>query len=77
MIGIWAVAAAVAIVGMSYLVEAARGRPVPPSRLGWWSVAPAESVDVDGVRLRYLVAGDGPPLVPAGAAAVRRRGLVA
>jgi pimeloyl-ACP methyl ester carboxylesterase len=51
------------IVALSYAVEAARRRPTAPAHLVWWPAAPIESVDVDGVKLRYVVAGEGPTLV--------------
>jgi pimeloyl-ACP methyl ester carboxylesterase len=62
-IWIWAALAALAPIAISYLVEAARSRPSAPSRLAWWPAASIDRVDVDGVQLRYVVAGDGPPLV--------------
>jgi pimeloyl-ACP methyl ester carboxylesterase len=48
---------------VSYAVEALRSRPEPPSALGWAPAVPIRYVDVDGVRLRYIVTGDGPDLV--------------
>ena len=53
----------VALVGVSYLVEALRRAPAAPERLAWAASLPVQHVDVDGMRLRYVVAGDGPPLV--------------
>lgn len=50
-------------VAVSYLVEALRRRPAPPAQLAWWPGTPIRSLDVDGVRLRYIVAGQGPALV--------------
>jgi pimeloyl-ACP methyl ester carboxylesterase len=47
----------------SYLVEALRRAPAPPERLGWAPEVPIRYLDVDGRRLRYVVAGQGPPLV--------------
>lgn len=58
-----AVAALVATVLVSYVVEALRPQPTPPVRLDWAPATPIRSVEVDGVRLRYIAAGDGPPLV--------------
>jgi len=51
------------LVLISYLLEASRRAPSPPERLGWAPDIPIRSITVDGVRLRYIVAGDGPPLV--------------
>jgi pimeloyl-ACP methyl ester carboxylesterase len=51
------------LVLISYLLEASRRAPSPPERLGWAPDVPIRSITVDGVRLRYIVAGDGPPLV--------------
>jgi len=48
---------------VSYLVEALRRAPAPPARFAWAPEIPLRYVDVDGRRLRYLVAGSGPPVV--------------
>jgi pimeloyl-ACP methyl ester carboxylesterase len=56
-----AVLAAVAL--LSYLIEALRRVPRAPTRLAWLPSAPLETVDVDGVRLRYVAVGEGPTLV--------------
>jgi pimeloyl-ACP methyl ester carboxylesterase len=58
-----AVGALVGTVGISYLVEAARRRPVTPAQLRWAPDIPVRSLDVNGIRLRYIVAGEGPALV--------------
>jgi pimeloyl-ACP methyl ester carboxylesterase len=50
-------------VALSYAVEAVRRRPTAPAHLAWWPAASIESVDVDGVKLRYVVAGEGPTLI--------------
>ena len=52
-----------AVVAVSYLVEAARTAPPVPATLAWAPEIPIRSVDVDGVRLRYVVTGEGPDLV--------------
>ena len=57
------VAVLVAGVLFSYVVEALRRKPTAPTRLAWWPAAPIETVEVDGVRLRYVAAGEGPTLV--------------
>ncbi len=53
----------VGLVLVSYLVEAFRSAPVPPNRLGWAPEIPIKYVNVDGVNLRYIKVGQGPPLV--------------
>jgi pimeloyl-ACP methyl ester carboxylesterase len=58
-----AIGAVVAVVLVSYLVEALRRSPAPPERVGWAPEIPSRWITVDGVQLRYIVAGDGPPLV--------------
>jgi pimeloyl-ACP methyl ester carboxylesterase len=52
-----------AVVAVSYLVEAARTEPPVPARLAWAPELPIRFVDVAGVRLRYVVTGEGPDLV--------------
>ena len=53
----------IATVAISYLVEAARSQSTAPTQLGWAPAVPVRYVDVDGLRLRYITAGEGPPLV--------------
>jgi pimeloyl-ACP methyl ester carboxylesterase len=53
----------IATVAISYVVEAVRRHPSVPRALSWSPATQARSVDVDGVNLRYIVAGEGPPLV--------------
>jgi pimeloyl-ACP methyl ester carboxylesterase len=53
----------VALVALSYLVEALRREPVPPARLGWATDLPVAYADLGGLRLRYVTAGRGPALV--------------
>jgi pimeloyl-ACP methyl ester carboxylesterase len=53
----------IATVAISYLVEAGRSEPATPTRLSWAPEVPVRYLDVDGLRLRYIVAGEGPPLV--------------
>ena len=48
---------------VSYAVEALRSAPAPPSTLSWAPGVAIRYLDVDGVRLRYVVTGDGPALV--------------
>ena len=52
-----------ALVGMSYAVEALRARPKPPERLRWAPKVSIEYLTVDGLRLRYIKVGSGPPIV--------------
>jgi pimeloyl-ACP methyl ester carboxylesterase len=62
-------AIAVLIIGLvlpipaSYLVEALRSAPAAPERLAWAPDVPVRYVEVNGVRLRYVTAGEGRPLV--------------
>ncbi len=53
----------VALVLVSYLVDAARPAPRPPQHLAWAPEIPVRYLDLNGVRLRYLATGDGPALV--------------
>jgi pimeloyl-ACP methyl ester carboxylesterase len=48
---------------ISFVVEALRRAPQPPDPLQWDASLSPDWVSVDGIRLRYVVAGDGPPLV--------------
>jgi pimeloyl-ACP methyl ester carboxylesterase len=50
-------------VGLSYLVEGLRSAPTPPATLSWAPEIPIRYVNVDGVNLRYIKVGQGPPLV--------------
>jgi pimeloyl-ACP methyl ester carboxylesterase len=51
------------VVGLSYAAEALRRRPQPPERLTWAPGVSIEHVAVDGLRLRYIKVGVGPPIV--------------
>jgi pimeloyl-ACP methyl ester carboxylesterase len=51
------------VVGLSYVVEALRPSPLAPERLPWAPAVPIEYISVDGVRLRYIKVGAGPPIV--------------
>lgn len=48
---------------VSFLVEALRQAPKPPAAMPWDSSLKPAYVTVDGVRLRYVKAGEGPALV--------------
>ena len=50
-------------VGLSYLVEGLRSAPTPPATLSWAPELPIKYVNVDGMKLRYIKVGQGPPLV--------------
>src|SRR5262245_37635671 len=51
------------LVAVAYLIEVARPAPEPSAELPWAPDIPVRYLDADGVRLRYVVAGDGPVLV--------------
>src|SRR2546423_14280002 len=53
----------VALVALSYIVEALRPQPVAPARLAWAPDLPVAYADPGGLRLRYVTAGRGPALV--------------
>lgn len=48
---------------LSYLVEAFRRVPTPPTRLSWAPEIPIRYVRINGINLRYVEVGQGPPLV--------------
>ncbi len=50
-------------VGLSYLVEGLRSAPDPPTTLSWAPEIPIRHVIIDETNLRYIRAGQGPPLV--------------
>ena len=52
-----------ALVLISYLVEASRAQPKPPEYLAWAPDIPVRYVEVGGSKIRYITAGEGPPLV--------------
>jgi len=60
---IWLAAASAAIVLISFVIEAMRPIPVTPERLSWAPDIPIQYVTVNGIRLRYITAGEGPTLV--------------
>jgi pimeloyl-ACP methyl ester carboxylesterase len=51
------------LVLISALVELARSAPPPPKQLAWAPGIPIQYLDINGVKLRYIVTGQGPPLV--------------
>jgi pimeloyl-ACP methyl ester carboxylesterase len=52
-----------ALVLVSYLVEALRSPPARPEHLTWAPDIPIRYLTMDGLRIRYIVTGEGPPLV--------------
>jgi pimeloyl-ACP methyl ester carboxylesterase len=52
-----------AVLLVSYLVEALRPTPARPERLAWAPEIPIHYVTIDGMKIRYIVAGTGPALV--------------
>ena len=48
---------------VSYVVEAMRSAPATPTRLGWAPEVPIKYTKVNGINLRYIDVGEGPPLV--------------
>ena len=58
-----AVAGPLALVAISYVVEALRSQPTAPERLDWAPDIPIRYVTLNGTKLRYIVTGQGPALV--------------
>lgn len=56
-------AAGISLPVVSMLVEALRPSPSTPKQLRWAPDIPIRYVEIKGVRLRYIVAGQGPVLV--------------
>jgi pimeloyl-ACP methyl ester carboxylesterase len=52
-----------ALVGVSYLIEAARRSPTPPETLAWAPDIPIRYVKAEDVRIRWIVVGTGRPVV--------------
>jgi pimeloyl-ACP methyl ester carboxylesterase len=50
-------------VGLSYVVEGLRSAPAAPATLTWAPDIPIRYVNVNGITLRYVKVGQGPPLV--------------
>jgi pimeloyl-ACP methyl ester carboxylesterase len=48
---------------VSFLMEAMRTEPDPPAALSWAPDLPIQYLLVEGLRLRYIRTGEGPPLV--------------
>jgi pimeloyl-ACP methyl ester carboxylesterase len=62
-VGITALAGLAAVPPLSYLVEALRSAPVTPKELSWAPGVRVQWIEVDGVKLRYVAAGSGVPIV--------------
>jgi pimeloyl-ACP methyl ester carboxylesterase len=52
-----------AVILVSYLVEALRPAPTRPEHLAWAPQIPIRYVTLNGAKIRYIVAGKGPALV--------------
>jgi pimeloyl-ACP methyl ester carboxylesterase len=57
------IAALAGLVAVSYLIDALRRPPRAPEALPWAPGVPIRHASVKGIRLRYIEAGTGPPLV--------------
>jgi len=57
------VAVVIGLWGLSYVIEALRRAPSPPSILPWAPEIAPKWVTVDGIRLRYIEVGSGPTIV--------------
>jgi pimeloyl-ACP methyl ester carboxylesterase len=57
------IGAVVAVIAVSFVVEALRPRPQAPERLSWAPDIPVRYAEVNGLRLRYIQTGQGPSLV--------------
>ena len=62
-VGIAALAGLAAVPALSYLVEALRSAPATPQELDWAPGIPIRWIEVDGMKLRYIAAGSGVPIV--------------
>jgi pimeloyl-ACP methyl ester carboxylesterase len=51
------------VVGLSYVLEALRPKPDAPKAFPWAPDALIQYVSLDGVRVRYIKIGSGPPIV--------------
>lgn len=52
-----------ALVAISYGVEALRPQPTAPQSLDWAPDIPLKYIEVEGIKLRYIVTGEGSTLV--------------
>jgi pimeloyl-ACP methyl ester carboxylesterase len=56
-------ASPVALVAVSFIVEAVRRAPLPPGKLTWAPSIAIQYVDIGGMKVRYVKTGAGPNLV--------------
>jgi pimeloyl-ACP methyl ester carboxylesterase len=56
-------ASLVALVAISFVVEARRKKPIAPAVLAWAPTIPVAYADIKGVKIRYIKTGAGPVLV--------------
>lgn len=61
--GLAATAGVLAVPALSYLVEAFRFAPATPQSVDWAPTIQVRWVKVNGVKLRYVTAGSGTPIV--------------
>jgi pimeloyl-ACP methyl ester carboxylesterase len=62
-VAVIALACVVALVLLSYAVEALRPRPAPPDKLLWGRGIPVKYANLRGIKVRYLKTGSGPNMV--------------
>jgi pimeloyl-ACP methyl ester carboxylesterase len=55
--------AAIAPVPLSFVIDALRKKPDPPTSLKWGPSIPIQYLHINGVRIRYIKTGNGPQLV--------------
>jgi hypothetical protein len=58
-----AVAGLVALVAVSYVVEALRPQPAAPERLDWAQDIAVRYATLNGTKVRYIATGHGPAVV--------------
>lgn len=58
-----ALAVLIALVAISYIVEALRPAPEPPDKLAWAPDVPIQYADIGGTKVRYIKTGAGPNVV--------------
>jgi pimeloyl-ACP methyl ester carboxylesterase len=62
-VALWIVLALLALVAVSLVVEATRGKPIPPAGFAWAPEIAPLYAEIDGIRVRYLKTGAGPTLL--------------
>lgn len=63
MVAVIAISLLIVPVGISYVVEGLRSAPATPTGLSWAPEIPIRYANADGVNIRYIKVGQGPPLV--------------